>query len=492
VSRKPLTGAPIATRLVDELLWTLRRAGVTIATSQAIDAARAVQLLGFASKDALRDALAAIVVQRAADTKRFVRAFDEHFALALGGPRSFWDRLARDFTREETALLRELLEAQGVARAASGDGDEPGSVAPLASLLAVGDAELGQLLAAAEIRRALAPMKSRQQVGFFGQRVLQAAGVHQARTALAALRRRLVDALGAERGAALADALASELDRVQTTLRDHVARTAEERESGGRDEDGQDRRLATTDFAALSAAEILEVRLAVRRFVEKLAGGERVRRRRARRGKIDPRRTLRHAFATGGVPLLLARKKRTRGKPRLMILCDISDSVRATARFMLELTYAAQELFERTRSFVFVSEIGEATDLFARNGTDGGSIETALARAYGGAVVPVTGNSSYGRALRQFEARHGFELDRRTTLVVLGDGRSNYGDDGAEVLGRLRDRVRAVIWLTPEGRGTWMQGDSAMGRYERASSKVLTVRCARELEDAARLLVSLR
>ncbi len=491
MSRKPLTGAPIATRLVDELLWTLRRAGVTIATSQAIDAARAVQLLGFESKDALRDALAAIVVQRAADTKRFVRAFDEHFALALGGPRRFWERLARDFTREETAVLRELLEAQGVASAANGDGDraEPGLVAPLASLLAVGDAELGQLLAAAEIRRALAPMKSRQQVGFFGQRLLQAAGVHEARTALAALRRRLIDALGADRGEALADALARELDRVQVTLRDHVARTAEERESGGRDEDGPGPRLATTDFSALSPAEILEVRLAVRRFVEKLAGGERVRRRRARRGKIDPRRTLRHAFATGGVPLLLARKKRTRGKPRLMILCDISDSVRATARFMLELTYAAQELFERTRSFVFVSEIGEATELFAR---DGSSIETALGRAYGGAIVPVTGNSSYGRALRQFEARHGFELDRRTTLVVLGDGRSNYGDDGAEVLARLRGRVRAVIWLTPEGRGTWMQGDSAMGRYERAASKVLTVRCARELEDAARLLVSLR
>ena len=491
MSVRPLTRAPIATRIVDELLWTLRRAGLTIATSQAIDAARAAALLGFESKDTLRDALAAILVQRARDTKRFVRAFDEHFALALGGPRTFWDRLGRDFTAAETALLRELLLAQGAASTASSDADgaHRGSTAPLASLLAVGDAELGQLLAAAEIRRAIEPMKSRQQVGFFGQRVLQAAGVHEARTALVALRRRLLDALGAARGGALADAVEGELDRVQATLRAHVARTADERESAGRDGDGAQKRLATTDFTALSPAEVLEVRLAVRRFVEKLAGGERVRRRRARTGTIDPRRTLRHAFATGGVPLVLARKRRTRGKPRLVILCDISDSVRATARFMLELTYSAQELFERTRSFVFVSEVGEATELFARGA---GSIEAALGRAYGGAVVPVTGNSSYGRALRQFEARHAFELDRRTTLVVLGDGRSNYGDDGAEVLDRLRGRVRAVIWLTPEGRGTWMQGDSAMGRYERASTKVLTVRSARELADAARFLVSLR
>ncbi len=487
---RPLTGAPVATRIVDELFWTLRRAGLPIATSQAIDAARAVQLVGFDSKETLRDALAAILVQRQVDTKRFVRAFDEHFALALGGARTFWDRLARDFSADEMRLLRELLEAHGVASAASSDAGfaaqngEEERASPLVALLTGNDAELGQLLVAAEIRRVLEPMKSRQQVGFFGQRVLQAAGLNEARTALAGLRRQLIDTLGAARGAALAEALNGELDRVQATLRAHVGRTADEREAAGSD---GERTLATTDFAALSPAEVQEVRLAVRRFVEKLAGGERVRRRRSRAGKIDPRRTLRRAFATGGVPLVLARKKRTRGKPRLIILCDVSDSVRATARFMLELTYSAQEIFEQTRSFVFVSEIGEATELFSR-----GPIETALARAYGGGVVPVTANSNYGRALRQFEARHGAELDRRTTLVILGDGRSNYTDDGAEVVDRLRGRARAVIWLTPEGRGTWMQGDSAMGRYERAATKVLTVRSARELEDAARLLVSLR
>ena len=116
MSVRPLTGAPVTTRIVDELFWTLRRAGLRISTSQAIDAARAVQLLGFDSKETLRDALAAIFVQRAVDTRRFVRAFDEHFALALGAPRSFWDRLARDFSPAETALLRELLDAHGVAR----------------------------------------------------------------------------------------------------------------------------------------------------------------------------------------------------------------------------------------------------------------------------------------------------------------------------------------------------------------------------------------
>jgi uncharacterized protein with von Willebrand factor type A (vWA) domain len=228
VTARPLTGAPVATRIVDELFWTLRRAGLPIATSQAIDAARAVTLLGFASKETLRDALAAIIVQRQVHTKRFVRAFDEHFALALGGARTFWERLARDFSAEETILLRELLEAHGAASAASSDAGfaavngEEERASPLVSLLTGTDSELGQLLVAAEIRRVLEPMKSRQQVGFFGQRVLQAAGLNEARTALAGLRRQLIDTLGAIRGAALADALHGELDRVQAILRAHV------------------------------------------------------------------------------------------------------------------------------------------------------------------------------------------------------------------------------------------------------------------------------
>jgi uncharacterized protein with von Willebrand factor type A (vWA) domain len=165
----------------------------------------------------------------------------------------------------------------------------------------------------------------------------------------------------------------------------------------------------------------------------------------------------------------------------------VSDSVRSVARFMLELTYGAQELFDRTRTFVFVSELGETTQLFAEE-----RIETALARAYSGAIVPVTHNSSYGRVLAQFEERVLRDVDRRTTVVILGDGRTNYQSDGAEVLDAIRARARAVVWLCPEPRAAWATGDSAMPRYAPKCTRVLEVRCARDLEDAARLLLTLR
>ncbi len=225
----------------------------------------------------------------------------------------------------------------------------------------------------------------------------------------------------------------------------------------------------------------------MRSLAERLRGAERVRRRRAQRGRIDPHRTLRRSLRTGGVPFQPARKKRRRDKPRLVLLCDVSDSVRAASLFMLELVHAAQELFAGTRSFVFVSELGETTRLFADHPPD-----AALARIYGGAVVSLAHNSNYGRALAAFEALAGREIDRRTTVVILGDGRTNYLADGADAVSRLRERARAVLWICPEAPGTWGNGDSAMLRYAGVATKVLLARNADELTVAAREVAARR
>jgi uncharacterized protein with von Willebrand factor type A (vWA) domain len=224
----------------------------------------------------------------------------------------------------------------------------------------------------------------------------------------------------------------------------------------------------------------------VRRLTERLLGAERVRRRRARRGRIDPHRTLRRSLRTGGVPFAPARRTRRRDRPRLMVLCDISESVRVASRFFLELMVAAQELFERTRSFVFVSEIGEVTRLFGELGP-----ARALARIESGAVVSRAHNSNYGRALRAFEARFGRDVDRRTTVVILGDGRTNYLPEEVASVRALRDRARALLWLCPEGPASWT-GDSAMPRYAAAATKVLVARSGRELEAAAREVAARR
>jgi uncharacterized protein with von Willebrand factor type A (vWA) domain len=461
---------------VDELLWSLRRAGVSIATSQAIDVARSVAHVGFGEREIVREAVACVVVHDVRDRRRFDAAFDAFFA-ANGAPRAtLWERLAaQGFVPEEIAHVRALLDELERTRGEGGTN--------LGALLDRG-AELDRLLQLAGAVRTLDAMKSELQAGFYTHKLTEQLGVPKSYQALAAIRSRLADALG-DRGERLADALRAELERAAQDVRDHVRRTFERR-ARELAEAAKDARLDTKDFASLSDAEAIEVRRAVRLFVERLYGGQRVRARRARRGRIDPHRTLRRALRTGGVPFVPARTDRRRDKARLVLLCDVSDSVRTVARFTLELTYSAQELFDRTRSFVFVSELGETTRLFQRE-----PLPIALGQAYGGGVVSITDNSNYGRVLRAFEA-HLPEIDRRTTVVVLGDGRTNYHDDAADVLDRIRERARALLWLCPEGPGEWALGDSAMSRYAPRCTRVLLVRCARDLEDAARAMVLLR
>jgi hypothetical protein len=464
-------------RVLDELLWSLRRAGFTISTAQAIDVVRAVTAVGLEHEAHVREAIAAIVVHRIPDRARFDRELDAFFAPGSAARRghTLWDRLAgQGFSASELDAVRELLAQLG---ASGADG-----VAALTTLVRRG-ADLDRLLALAGVTRQL-DADSALQLGFQTHRLLGQLGAARARQTLAHLRGLLRDALGAERGDALASALAAELERAEDEVRAHVRRTYEARVADVERQRGE-RTLETTPFTALSEAEIDEVRRAVRRFAERLRGSARVRARRALRGRIDPHRTLRKALRTGGVPFALAYRNRRRDRPRLVLLCDVSDSVRAAAAFLLEFTYAAQELFSRARSFVFVSDLGETTALFAAQ-----PVRVAIGRAWGGGVVRGGDNSNYGRVLRTFEARHLRELDRRTTVVILGDGRTNFHDAAADVLDRIRERSRALLWLCPEPRGQWSQGDSAMGSYAPRCTSVYEVRCAADLENAARALVA--
>jgi uncharacterized protein with von Willebrand factor type A (vWA) domain len=459
-------------RVLDELLWALRREGFEISTVQAIDAVRAVLAVGLEHPGRVREGLAAIVVQKTSDRSHFDAAFQTFFDPS-GGPRDLWGRLAiGGVMPEEIDALRAMLS-----QLADHDAD---GLASLGALLE-GGADLDRLLSLTGYARSI-DAHSGPQLGFLTQRLLGRVGSQGAHRRLGLLRAQLVDSLGV-RGQELTDLLARELERRQDEIRAHVRRAFDARVDALERERGSTR-LDDKPFAALSETEIEAVRLAVRAFAERLRGSARVRARHALRGRIDAHRTLRRAMRTGGVPFVPLRKRRTRQRPKLVLLCDVSDSVRAAAAFLLEFTHAVHELFERARSFVFVSELGETTALFERE-----SVRTAVARAWGGGVVRIGDNSNYGRALRAFEELHMHELDRRTTVVILGDGRTNYHDAAPEVLDRVRERSRALIWLCPEPRGNWSQGDSAMSMYAPRCTAVHEVKCASDLERAARTLI---
>ena len=458
-------------RVLDELLWVLRREGIEISTAQAIDAARAVRCVGIDQLADVREAVASIVVHRRQDRYVFDAAFATFVeAASRGRARNFWERLAASgFGDAEIGVLRGL-----VAQISGSPGEA------VATWLG-GEGELDRILAMAGVARTI-DAHSRLQLGYRTHRLLRRVGADRAQHAVSGLRETLIRTLGV-RGELLADAVLREIEGARDRIRAHVER-AYQAQVARRARDHAERRVDSMEFGSINDVEIEQVRHAVRRFAERLRGAARVRTRHALRGGIDAHRTLRQSLRTGGVPVRLVRKRRARVRPKVIVLCDVSDSVRLVARLLLEFTYAAQELFESARTFVFVSDLGETTKLFEQERPD-----QAISMAWRG-VVRSDDNSNYGRVFRTFEKRHLRELDRKTSVVILGDGRTNFHDAAAEVLDRIRQRSRALVWLCPEPRGQWTQGDSSMPRYAPKCTAVYEVRCVADLERAARALIA--
>lgn len=458
-------------RVIDELCWTLRRSGFAIAPEKAALAARAVALVGFDDRDAVETALSTVLAASREERARLAALLSRYFDPRGAHRHDVAARLlARGVDADELATARALAESLA----------EGGDASALLLLSLLDPRTLSHRLLSRDVSASLARATNPSTNGYFVERVSEIVGVAEARGGLTRLRAMLIAALGDERGGRAADLFAEELELSRGELRDHVL---------SRIADADRPRSPTLQgkpFALLSPAEQADVRRAVRTLAARLSGGARVRRRRRKHGRIDHRKTLRMSFMTGGVPMRLFHKARQRDKPRLIVVSDVSASVRPAAVFLLELTQALHELFARTRSFVFVAELGETTALFADAPT------RAITKILSGDVVPLGNDSSYGRALVAFEKVAGADVDRDTTVVFIGDGRTNYGDPRVDVVARIKDRARQVLWLCPEPSARWGTADSAMQKYRQVVHQVLPATCAEDLEAAARAMVRRR
>ena len=210
-----------------------------------------------------------------------------------------------------------------------------------------------------------------------------------------------------------------------------------------------------------SREELARLRRSLHPLTRSLASRMARRRRHLRRGRLDMRATLRHSLSTGGVPVEPRYRHPHPSKPELWVVADISGSVAAFARFTLALVHALSAQFTKVRSFVFIDGVDEVTHLFR-----GEDLDVAIRRVNLEAdVVRAEGHSDYGAALAALEAGHGHELGPRTTVLILGDARSNYHEARPEVLAQLRRSARHLYWLNPEPRAYWGTGDSVMGEY---------------------------
>jgi uncharacterized protein len=449
-----VSGAAMDDKII-EFTSLLRQNGLRVSMAENMDSFHALQLLGLSDRAVFKDALRATIVKRAVDATTYDELFDLYFSglgeMVKGSADSLMDAMQLDEKAFQELLdnLADILRQMNV------------ELSELAqALLTNNTGQLERLLRDAAAAAQLQNIQRSFQEGRYSHNMAQTLGLGALSAELDALRERLGQA---EIDPALRDQLQRLLERRLQDLTDMIKRAVRmelEKQDHTLRENQRMQSLAEKSFYYLSEEEIRRMKEAVAKLAQRLKNVVSIRRRHAKRGKFDLQDTLRKNLQYGGVPFKIQFDRRVRDKPQVVVLCDVSDSVRNVSRFMLQFVYSLQDLYSKVRSFIFVSEIGEITRLFEEQ-----DINEAIEESLTGTIINVFAHSDFGRAFRSFHRDYLAAVNNKTTVIVLGDARNNYNLPHEWVLKEIRQRAKQLIWLNPENRLTWGFGDSEMDRY---------------------------
>jgi uncharacterized protein with von Willebrand factor type A (vWA) domain len=433
----------------------LRAAGLPVSLSEDLDSVTAVDRLGLDDRETLRAAFAATLVKRQTHRSTFDSIFDLYFPVMLGrgarhepaasAPNEVEPGPPRPFGEADEDVVRGLREQ--LLRAMMGSDEQ--------QLRALAVASVEQLGAMPGRGPGLAAWSSYNTMRSIDADTLVL---------------RLAEALmaGTDDQAPRSEELAMltathRVDAWRWLVESDVRRrVAEDRGPEYVVQNTVRPPLDRLDFTAARRAEVDEMRRQLYPLARRLATRVAMERHGRRRGSLDFRHTIRASMSTGGVPVNTVLRPKRPHRSELVVLCDVSGSVANFAAFTLMLVYALQEQFTSTRTFTFVDTVHEVThDL--RPGSDP---EETMAHLVAAAQhASVMGRTDYGRAFRKFAEEHRDALTPKSTLLILGDGRSNYTDPALPVLEELVGAARHAWWLNPEHPRQWGVGDSAADRF---------------------------
>lgn len=441
--------------VLGDFLQALRAADVRVSTSEGLDAASVLAALGYEDRGLLKTALSQVLAKSIDDKARFDDCFDLYFqAEAMDGLRA-----ASDEPEEASAASDGTPPADSPAADTS---DAPS----LQALLENGDRASLQLALADAARAAgIADIKLFTQRGMFTRRILERMGIEALERRLYELRRD-EDEPAAERLRArlaqLRDEVLALVDRQLLLLTANAGRRLREEI------------LRETPLTRAEAGDFRIMQALVRKLAQRLVALHSRRRKVAQRGVLDVRHTIRRNIEFDGLLFDVVWRRKKIERPKIVAVCDVSGSVANVARFLLLFLYSVSEVLPMVRSFVFSSVLAEVTELFATHAVEE-AVSIALQR-HG------WGSTDYGMAFAQLVEQALDDIDHRTTVLILGDARSNHGYPGLRELRLVHERAKRVIWLNPEPRAFWGIGDSEMPRLATACDRVDTCRSLRQLE----------
>ena len=455
---------------LEGMIAELRQIGVPISLSEKIDAVRSLQHLPLAERDGVKSALRAVLVKSHDHELAFDALFDLYFSPSAG----------RAEGSEPAGRPGAVNGRSGAGAGSLGSIDDAGLTELLLAALRDGNDAMIRTIAGIFVDRHAAVEPGRPVAGtYYVFRTLRAIDPDKLMARLVAadpdpheesalLRRLQVDAHEAQMQR-LRQAVEAEVRRRLVADRGAAAVARTLRHPLPED----------VDFLTSSREQIVAMRSVVDPLTRRLAGRLAQKRRHRRRGPLDFRRTIRESLGTGGVPVDPVYRKPRPSKPELFVLADISGSVSTFAAFTLQLMFALRSQFSRVRSFVFVDGIDEVTEVLqqAPDVIDATRQINAM-----GSGVWLDGRSDYGHALESFWERWGEQVRRRTTVIVLGDARTNYHDPAEGVLKAVRQRAAHLFWLNPEPRAAWNSGDSVIASYQPFCDAVHECRNLRQLK----------
>ncbi|MBK9944914.1 MAG: VWA domain-containing protein [Kouleothrix sp.] len=452
-----------------QFIDALRAAGVRVSVAESADALRAIEVIGIDNKDLFRLAMRATLVKESHDIAEFERLFPSFFG---SGAPPMPNQPGSGMSPDEREQLAQLLE-QMLANMS------PEQLRQLFEAMLS-----GQNMSREQIQQLLQAHTSQGQMTnpYYQPWMARRAMRELQFDRLDELLQELLDKLRAAGVSEQAlEQLAQEARENQQALGKQIGqevganmqrRAAEERRQQPPIDELLDR-----PFDRLRHDEIEDMRGVITRLASQLRSRAALRQKRGNKGHLDAKSTIRANLRFGGVPIDVRHKKKHL-KPKLTVICDLSTSMRPIVAFMLMLVYALQDQVSRTRSYAFVADLYDISNEFNESRPDL-AIEAVQNR-----IRPGHYNTDLGNSLATFARDQMGWVDRRTTVIVLGDGRNNYNDPNLGDFEAIRRRARKLVWFNPEHPRQWGTGDSDMPKYLPLCDAVHRVSNLRELVDA--------
>jgi len=451
-----------------KFIAALRAAGVRISLAESADAFRAVDNLGIKDREAFRICLQSTLIKDAGNRPIFEELFPIFFGSSETPPMM---NLSDDLSPEEARLLAESLRRLNenlrkmLEKLMRGEPLNEQELKRLASLVGLNQAE---------------NMRFREWMVQRMKRALRFKEVQQAVNELAELLKML--GMNKDRVDQLRRLLFSNQQAMEEQLRQYVGQRIAENMSNRQPDEGLDG-LMNRPFSSLSDRDMDRLRKEVQRIAVALRTRVALRQKRARTGQLDAKATIRANLKHGNVPIELRHRERTK-KPKLVVVCDVSTSMRYCSELMLSLIYAMQDQISKTSAFAFISTLEYISPDFVSNDSRL-AVARVLERMPSGYY-----NTDLGNSLNDFSREYMEYMDSRTTLILVGDGRNNYNNPRVDLFNRIARRSRRTIWLNPELPALWGTGDSDMLKYAPGCDVILHASSLAELTAAVDRLLA--